>query len=1050
MDIAALNNQIRLRESAPFATAAAGARASGVAQKRALPGPGTIAGSGGTWTQAGPSPLCDGHTLDSTLCPLTDNTVIAPQTPSNGDYSLALLGHKTLSGRITAFAADPANASRVFAAPAVGGIFETVDGGATWHSIADVLPTQAMGAVAYDAPLHRVFAGTGDNSFGGDAISGVGIFYSDDDGGTWFPSTSTNNALLDSEIFRIVPDPSNNTGQVVFAATSRGLFRSANGGATWVNTNLPTSPAGYTVPDPTQGNAQVPCTGNTSAPLCFFANIVTDVVVKATASENAPAGSVMAVVGWRAGNRANTNPNGSTNTSCKQGAAATACLQAPRNGLYESNTGAPGSFAFKTHSGGPTDFAADANVGRTTLGIADGAGQNNDAVFALVQDAEKFQHCLTDPFVSTVQVCSGDAVSLGAATVLDGAYATYDFGASWTKIMDFSQLHFASGALTGIPGYSPGVQSWYNNWIKPDPTVKDGNGNPTRLLFGLEEIWENNLAAAVNPLSTPWVAQGPANGPTAPWRDIGRYWNDCGGLNQTAGLQCDLSGNPGPPGGTTTHPDQHGFLFVPDPTGGGVTFFAGNDGGAYKQHVAAAADFSNAEWHDGINTGLYTLQPYDAGIAKDGTIVAGLQDNGEMKIAPNGAEAHTIFGGDGFMTTIDPGNSQNIIEEYTYGAVNMSQNGGRDWWAITPGACNSSEAQFSTAIEQDPTKPGHVLVGCTQIQEGGGGAGGVASVYDSPCTVPPGASWATCGLNGSPFVTVFDLGTADAPGVPADRNVNCNINNCVFNVPSALGVRGENQYVGYCGYCDIVTGGVPFASGIATNVGGGSAGSAQIGSTSGWHIASIQCSNCGTANGKLPQRYITSVQLDPADPNTVYVTEGGYGRRWIPPGSLGDDVTNVGRGHIFVSHDHAEHFTDISGDPDAGGLPDIPANWSLIHGNQLVVATDAGVFTSADTNGNSWGVLGTGLPNAPVFTIRLQPGNPDRMIAATYGRGVQQYNFNSGSNPVSTNPTSGGGVTVLPNTAALAPYSPLVPTGLAVGVATGLLWRRRRTAARNP
>ena len=31
----------------------------------------------------------------------------------------------------------------------------------------------------------------------------------------------------------------------------------------------------------------------------------------------------------------------------------------------------------------------------------------------------------------------------------------------------------------------------------------------------------------------------------------------------------------------------------------------------------------------------------------------------------------------------------------------------------------------------------------------------------------------------------------------------------------------------------------------------------------------------------LPKRYITSVQMDPADPRTVYVTLAGYGRRWL-------------------------------------------------------------------------------------------------------------------------------------------------------------------------
>ena len=1043
-DIAALSSQMRARQAAPFASVSAGAFQAALAQKTAVAAAGVIANSGGAWKPAGTSPLCDGHTTQSNLCPLTDNTSL---TLSNGDYTIALLGHKTLSGRITAFAGDPANPNRVFAAPGVGGVFESTDAGASWHSIADALPTQAMGAVAYNAVLHRIYAGTGDNSFGGDAIQGDGIFYSDNDGATWYQS-AMGNISGGSESFRVVPDPSDSTGQRVYAAMSKGLFRSTDGGASFTNVNLPTSPAGYTVPDPTQGNAQVSCAGNTTAPLCFFANIVTDVVVKKTATANAPAGAVMAVVGWRAGNRVNKNPDGSNNQTCKLLGVATDCIQSPRNGLYISPTGSSGyvfqsydpndpTVAAATATG--TTFAANNIVGRTTLGLADGPGQNPDAVFALVQDQHKFQGCGDDPLDSGVTTaCAPEIAALGYATVLDGAYASYDFGKTWTKIMNFSQLHVgANSALVGQAGYSPGVQSWYNNWIKPDPSVKDANGNPTRLIFGLEEIWENNITAyGTLPLHQPWVAfQGVST--ASSWEVIGRYWNDCGGLNQTGGEICNPGLKSSPIAGTTTHPDQHADLFVPDGNGG-VTLFAGSDGGAYKQHVASGGDFSNNNWGDGINTGLYTLQPYDAEIARDGTIVSGLQDNGEMKIAPSGKEAHTIFGGDGFMNTIDtsntPGASQNIIEEYTYGATSLTLNGGKDWYPIAPGACNSQESQFSTALEQDPTQSGHILEGCTQIQE-------ATNAYANPCAAPPGADPFTCQLLNSPFVTVYDLGLASAPGVAVDRTTVCNsnVNHCDFNVPSALGVRGEHEYVGFCGWCDIVTGGVPFNSGIATNVGGSAP--PKIGASDGWHIAAANCpvSSC-QAGGKLPKRFITSIQVDPADSNTVYVTMGGYGRRWIPPGSLGDDVSKVGVGNVFVSHDHGENFTNIS-----GNLPDAPANFSVVHNGQLIVGTDVGAFIAADSNGVNWGVLGTGLPAAPIFTMRLQPGNTDRLIISTYGRGDQEICLAAAcaiTGP-NTGPTTTG-VTTLPNTAAGAPAWPLVPTGVLVAATAGLLAHRRR------
>ena len=39
-------------------------------------------------------------------------------------------------------------------------------------------------------------------------------------------------------------------------------------------------------------------------------------------------------------------------------------------------------------------------------------------------------------------------------------------------------------------------------------------------------------------------------------------------------------------------------------------------------------------WGNGANKGFETLLPYGAAMAKDGTVYAGLQDNGQLKISP--------------------------------------------------------------------------------------------------------------------------------------------------------------------------------------------------------------------------------------------------------------------------------------------------------------------------------------------------------------------------------------------------------------------------------
>jgi hypothetical protein len=955
-DLSSVNTELQSRETAPFASVASGAYLAAVAQHNAIAHASAPASDRGHWKLAGRPPLCAAPTPGSKVC--------APPGPANGNYSyMASLGFRTLSGRISSFTYDRAHSGHYFASPVIGGVWETHNGGASWRSIGNNLPSQVVGDIAYDPPLHRIIVGTGDNSFGGDGIAGPGVYYSDNDGRAWHRSSGVPQSIL---TFRVQVSPVGSTGRTVYVATSKGLFRSTNGGTSFANERLPTSPNGYS-PN---------CAGNVKSHLCFFANDVTDVIIKPTKTSDGPAGAVIAAVGWRAGQKVQVGANGKPIVGCKRKGQRTNCLQAPRNGLYKSLTGKPGSFHYiQTGSGGVSGLPPTGVFGRTALAVAHGAHQTSNAIYALVQDAQKFNGCqdILDTVSPTCnQTVGGEAV----ATVLDGMYASYDFGKTWTKIMDFSQLKQpgTNSALTAEAGYSPGIQAWYNLWVEADPTATNpATHDPTRVLFGLEEVWENSSAPGVGTaaLTTPYAAQAPDS-----WTVIGRYWNACGGVNTPVG---PCNPNPftgGPIPGSTTHPDQHAHAMIPDGKGG-VTLLVGSDGGIYKQHVRAGQKFSNNGWGNGLNATISALQPYDAEMAKDGTIVSGNQDNGEMKIAPNGREAE-IYGGDGFFTTINPDNSKDIWEEYTDGSPSLTRDGGNSWYAITPGDCGSSTtALFSTPIEQDPTTPGHILVGCTQIQE-------ATHAYADPCTTPDGGNANNCAVANDPFKSVYDLSKLSSPhGAP--------------NIPSALAVRGAHEYVGYCGYCDPATQSLPFANGIATNVGGKQA--PRIGTSRGWHRAAALCSGCRTANGRLPERYITSIQEDPRNPNTVYVTLGGYERRWIPPGSFGESTRNVGVGHVFVSHDHGQHFTNIS-----GNLPDVAANWTAVHDGKLIVATDLGVYvqTSRKVAGDGgtaghprYASLGRGLPLVPVFTVRVAPGHPNELLISTYGRSDWTYTFPS-------------------------------------------------------
>jgi hypothetical protein len=539
---------------------------------------------------------------------------------------------------------------------------------------------------------------------------------------------------------------------------------------------------------------------------------------------------------------------------------------------------------------------------------------------------------------------------LATATYLNGGYVSTDFGKTWTQILRPDQLRApgtGSALEIGILGYGPGIQSWYNNWIAVDPTVKDTSGNPTRVLFGLEEIWENDQTGSG------------VTGQTT-WHTIGRYWNAC--AQEVAGVNCADTTSPLP--GSTTHPDQHAAALVPDGQGG-VTLYAGNDGGVFKQHIDAGEDFSNDNWGNGINDGLATTQPYDAEIAKDGTVVAGLQDNGEIMIHPDGTQ-DMIFGGDGFFTGIDPNNSKRIVEEYANGNVSGTVDGGRTWQNLNPGL---STPRFSAPLQLDPGNANHAMITGRQVMQIVPGD----TPYRVDCSDPV-LTEAGCQSFIDNWTTVFDLGTTGHPGVAPGTTET----SFVANSGTAEDFRGDKAYVAYCGPCSVITNGA-LASGVATNV-AGPAGP-KYGQTGGWHIAKAQ---------GPPERYVTSITSDPSDPTgkTVYATLGGYSSHWIPPGWVGEDTSKIGTGHVYVSHDAGQTFKDVS-----GNLPDVPADWLIVRQGRLVVGNDLGVFMSSGSAGGTYTRLGTGLPAVPISHIAADPAHPNRIVVATFGRGVWSYTF---------------------------------------------------------
>jgi photosystem II stability/assembly factor-like uncharacterized protein len=183
-----------------------------------------------------------------------------------------------VSGRCVGIFIDPSNRRHLVLCTAGGGLWESLDAGATWRPQTDFQPVLAMGAIAH-APSspNIVYAATGE----GDTRSplGMGLLRSSDAGLTWTHVPVA--ALAGTGVYDLAVDPvdplhlwigavsglfeSSDGGATVsllragltwdisinpinrrevLVACDLGLLRTTNGGGTWSQVNLPGAPAG--------------------------------------------------------------------------------------------------------------------------------------------------------------------------------------------------------------------------------------------------------------------------------------------------------------------------------------------------------------------------------------------------------------------------------------------------------------------------------------------------------------------------------------------------------------------------------------------------------------------------------------------------------------------------------------------------------------------------------------------------------------------------------------------------------------------------------------
>ncbi len=167
------------------------------------------------------------------------------------------------SGRIVGVAPDPNVAGVIYIAAAGGGVWKTVNDGASWVPLTDTMPTLEMGALAMDPNNSQIlYAATGENNHCGDCAYGLGIYKTVNGGASW-------TILNAGGVFTTVPgytfkfnvikvDPNNSAH--VWAGSNKGLFYSADAGATWNKVVIPIAPATGQISDVIIDSATNPST----------------------------------------------------------------------------------------------------------------------------------------------------------------------------------------------------------------------------------------------------------------------------------------------------------------------------------------------------------------------------------------------------------------------------------------------------------------------------------------------------------------------------------------------------------------------------------------------------------------------------------------------------------------------------------------------------------------------------------------------------------------------------------------------------------------------
>jgi hypothetical protein len=363
------------------------------------------------------------------------------------------------------------------------------------------------------------------------------------------------------------------------------------------------------------------------------------------------------------------------------------------------------------------------------------------------------------------------------------------------------------------------------------------------------------------------------------------------------------------------HPNFNG-------TSNKIIYFA-TDGGIYQ-----TLDYTGSSSFN-LNNNLGITQFYGAAMnPTTGHIVGGTQDNGTLFYSGDKQDWFHLFGGDGGYGAADPTDPNFFYGEVQRALIHRSSDGGQSssfiYDTANPiGDAGGLESNFIPFFMLDPNEPNRMLVACRRMWRSNNVKAASPDWFPIKDSIEP-------------------------PG------------------PSARRRQGTSHYDPNSPY-NLST--IAVALGNANLIWAGH-NNGEVYFTSNGTTGSPSWTRVDENGNGLPDRWISTIIIDPSDHNHVYVALMG----WEPD-------------NLWETTDGGQTWSDISG-IGVLSIPSAPISALAIHPTQsgwLFVGTDVGLFVSHD-NGATWSTNDVGPGTIPIEQLLWK--DDQVLMAVTHGRGI--------------------------------------------------------------